>query len=100
MRCTGGTKSRPAPLVRAASTGFTLVEVLHGMLLLAILAGILASRIDVAGSRADGAVLRVSALLTQAQRRALLRQHGVRVLFDRHEAHQDPTERPDDESPV
>lgn len=67
---------------RAEPAGFTLVEVLHVVLVIAVLAGILAPRIDVAGSRADSAVLRANALITQAQRRALLRQHDIRILFD------------------
>lgn len=83
MASAGSTNGLGGGLLRGASSGFTLVEVLHVVILVAILAGILAPRIDVAGSRADSAVLRLNALLTQAQRRALLRQHDVRVLFDR-----------------
>lgn len=75
-------RRRPTTSLRPRRRGFTLVELLQVVLLIAIVAGILAPRIDVAGARADGTVLRIKALLSEAQRRALLRQHDVRVLFD------------------
>lgn len=62
--------------------GFTLVELLYVLVIVGILAGFALPRIDVNRARADGGALQAAATLMTAQRRAVLQQHDVRILFD------------------
>lgn len=62
--------------------GFTLVEILAILAILAVLTGLALPRIGAGRARVDGATFELSARLMEAQRRAVLRQHDLRVLFD------------------
>lgn len=66
----------------SAEGGFTVVEIVVTLVVLGVVIGIAAPRFDTARARADGAALRVTSLLMTAQRRSVLRQHDVRLVFD------------------
>ena len=58
------------------------MEIVVTLVVLGVVLGIAAPRFDTARARADGAALRVTSLLMTAQRRSVLRQHDVRLVFD------------------
>lgn len=68
--------------VRSTRSGFTIVELVVAMSLVAIVAAIALPRINVGKARTDGAAREVAYLLLGAQQRAVLRQHDVVVRFD------------------
>lgn len=67
---------------RASRRGFTLVELLYVLTLVAILAGVAAPMLDVARFRLDSSVNEVATELMAAQRSAVLRGHDVIVALD------------------
>jgi len=64
-----------------AEGGYSLVEGILVVAILAILTGIAVPRFDTARPIVDGAVLSLNAVLMTVQRTAMLRQHDVRVVF-------------------
>jgi prepilin-type N-terminal cleavage/methylation domain-containing protein len=62
--------------------GFTLVELVYVLLIVALLAGLAIPRIDVARFRMDTTVNEVATTLMAAQRAAVLRGHDMVVSFD------------------
>jgi len=61
--------------------GYSLVEAILVLALIAIIGGITVPRFDTAQPAVDGAVLSLNAVLMTVQRTAMLRQHDVRVVF-------------------
>jgi prepilin-type N-terminal cleavage/methylation domain-containing protein len=62
--------------------GFTLVEMLTVMALLAIIMGIALPNIDVARFRLDGEVQSLALMVNSSQRLAVLRQYDIVLAFD------------------
>ncbi len=62
--------------------GFTLVELLYVMIIMAVLAGIAAPLLDVPRFRLNSAVVETATELMAAQRSAVLRGHDVVVAVD------------------
>ncbi|MGE0352776.1 MAG: Tfp pilus assembly protein FimT/FimU [Gemmatimonadales bacterium] len=62
--------------------GFTLIEVLVAIAMVAVLAAIAIPRIDVDGYKVQSAVRAVTTTLTYSQRLAVTLQHDVWVAFD------------------
>lgn len=62
--------------------GFTLIELLIVLVIISIVVGFAAPRIDFVRFEIQGAVQRVSSTLMVAQRTAIKRQHNVIVAFD------------------
>lgn len=67
---------------RFARRGFTIVELLVGLAIVAVLIGITMMRIDRERYRVDSQVQALGFAMNAAQREAVLRQHDVRLRFD------------------
>ncbi|MFV2007661.1 MAG: Tfp pilus assembly protein FimT/FimU [Longimicrobiales bacterium] len=65
-----------------ATLGFSLPELLLVMVIVGILAGVAAPRINLAKFRLDGAVREVASYIISSKSTALLKQHDVALLFD------------------
>ncbi len=69
-------------LQRVARAGFTMIETLIVLVIIGVMAAIGLPRLDFFRYRADGAAVQVRALLMQAQRDAIVRQHDLVVSID------------------
>lgn len=73
---------RPALTRPGGTAGYTIVELMITVTVIALLAAIAIPRLDTQGYRVNGAVRGLTASLGYAQRLAVSLQHDVRVAFD------------------
>ena len=67
---------------RRPRAGFTLIEILMVVVLIALIASFGLPKLNFSGYRVNGAVRGVTALIARAQRLAVTDQYNVNVLFD------------------
>jgi prepilin-type N-terminal cleavage/methylation domain-containing protein len=67
---------------KADGAGFTLIEMLMVVVLMAMVASFAIPKLNFSGYRVNGAVRGVTALLARAERMAVTDQYNVNVLFD------------------
>lgn len=70
------------PKVSRARRGFSLVEVLLVIVIMGLLVGLVAPRIDVANFQVSSAVQALSTTSAAAQREAITKQHDMILIFD------------------
>ncbi len=63
-------------------SGFSMIELLSTLMIMAIIGGMAIPRMDLSRSRSDAALRQVTMLCIQAQRTALTKQHNVIVSID------------------
>jgi len=73
---------RSVARARGASAGYSLVEILIVVALIAILTAFGFLRVDRAGAQVDSQVQALAFAMDAAQREALFQQHDVRLIFD------------------
>lgn len=69
-------------MVRRQEAGFTMIELLIVVIIVAMIAAIAAPRINLTRYKIEGSLMGVNSLLFGAQRLAVTRQHDIIVLFD------------------
>jgi prepilin-type N-terminal cleavage/methylation domain-containing protein len=62
--------------------GFSMIELLTTMIIMAIIAAMAVPRIDLSRMRSDAALRQITTMMVQAQRTALSKQHNVIISFD------------------
>jgi prepilin-type N-terminal cleavage/methylation domain-containing protein len=67
---------------QTSRAGFTLIEILMVIVLIALVAAFGIPKLNFSGYRINGAVRSVSALIQRAQRLAITDQNNINVLFD------------------
>jgi prepilin-type N-terminal cleavage/methylation domain-containing protein len=68
-------------MVRRQQAGFTMIELLIVVIIVALIASIAAPRINLTRYKIEGSLMGVNSLLFGAQRLAVTRQHDIIVLF-------------------